>query len=231
MEKKLSGFSSIFDKKMWINENEKETESNEKVLKMPSETPIISQTAITFSDSNPFQGTKTDCSMYMDQVLKMYEQGFESLNKPGIDFFEYFQSVTNAGSDNSLAYSMALNMLKTIDKSVDKDSLLSHSQFYVDEISKVHNNYKRTGEDKIQQVTTEMEVEEKDLKTSIQILLQQMESIKQQVSMKESELSSIHGKYYPKIEEIKCKLEANNQAREKILGSILKVIEGIKTNL
>ena len=37
---------------------------------------------------------------YMQKTFEMYEKGFESLNKNGFDFYEFYQSVMQGGPTN-----------------------------------------------------------------------------------------------------------------------------------
>lgn len=173
----------------------------------------------------------TNCEPHMDAVMKLYEKGFEGLDQPGVEFFEYFKSVASAGMDNPAAYTMAFNMLKGLEPDLSKDGLLEQSKFYVTEIEKVHQGYDTNGKNKKIEVEDQKNVETEKLKSDISLLEQQLETTKNQIEAKKLKLGGIDSKYDPEIEEIGCKMAANDMARDKILGAINKVVEGIKANI
>jgi hypothetical protein len=62
----------------------------------------------------------------------LYQSGFDNLNQPGFDFYEYYQLVMNGGVTNpNLHY--GFTMANTMDKLVTKVSLISQSDFYISE--------------------------------------------------------------------------------------------------
>lgn len=197
--------------------------------------PVVESAPVTKFPSKETTQTvvvgATNCEPHMEAVMALYEKGFEGLNKPGIDFFEYLKSVISAGIDNAQAYPMAFNMLKGLDSTITKDSLLLQSKFYVDEINKVHQGYLQGGDSKKMQIEKEKTGETEKLKTDLQLLKQQFESIQTQIQSKEMLLTNIDAKYNPELENIACKMAANDMAKDKILGTINKVASGLSTNL
>ena len=221
---KKRSFSSLFF-------NNDENESSEKPKAEMQSTPIEPiKFPVTSSNPTPKVGS-TDCSMHMQSVMEMYEKGFEGLNRPGVEFFEYYKAVAEAGIDNPAAYKMAFTMLRAMEPSMTKESLLSQSQFYIAEIEKVHTHFDSEGVSKRTQLQGECSGEREKLQNEIHNLNIQLESIKNQISSKEQTLTQLDGKYIPKIEDIECKRMANDQAKSRILGGLMKIIEGIKINL
>jgi len=192
-----------------------------------------SSTPLKFPVNNiaPVSVGTTNCEPHMDAVMSLYEKGFDGLNKPGVEFFEYFKSVVSVGVDNAQAYTMAFNMLRSLEGSMTKDSLLSQSKYYLDEIEKVHQGYLQNGLDKKRHIETQKNSETEQLKTDLNMLKQQLESVQTQISIKETALFGIDAKYNPEIETIGCKMSANDMAKDKILNTINKVVSGINTNL
>ena len=164
--------------------------------------------------------------------MKMYEEGFDNLNQPGVEFFEFFEAVIDAdGINNPQAYKMALKMLSGMNSSLNKESLLSQSQFYIDELNKVHSGYDITGNKKKEELIGDKNAEASSLSSDIQNLRQQVESIKNEISSKEELLSQIDTKYQPQLNEVDCKLMANNEAKNRILQKIQNVVQGVKNYL
>ena len=96
-----------------------------------SETSFPTQSVTTMAPITP---ENPACGPHLDKIMTLYEQGFDSLNQDGYDFYEFFKAVIEAGANNPAIYSMALTMAKAMDSKVSKESLLSQSQFYITEI-------------------------------------------------------------------------------------------------
>ena len=84
------------------------------------ETPINSGT-----NSNSF-GNNSD-NPFLNEILEVYNKGFESLNQSGFDFFEMYKSVMAVGPTNPQSYQMAFTMGKTIKSDLSKTFLLEKS--------------------------------------------------------------------------------------------------------
>lgn len=173
----------------------------------------------------------TNCEPHMEKVLEMYEKGFESLNQPGVEFFEYFKSVVSAGIANPSAYEMAFKMLSGMESTMTKKTLISQSQFYLNEIDKVHKKFDQDGETKRTTLENNKDAERNKLASDIDLLKQQLQSIQNQIDSKSLSLNSIDETWNPQIEDIECKMAANTQARNTIKGTINRVVDGIKQNL
>jgi len=222
---------------IFANEEEKK---EEKFQSKFSEIPETKTTIFPSSNNEtkpippmPTSNVPLECAPHMDSIMKLYEEGFSSLNKPGIEFFEYFEAIVDSGAGltNPTAHKMAFKMLSGMEKSLSKDSLISQSAYYINELNKVHSNYKSAGVKKSGELSNEKTAEETNLKNDVQILKEQLESIKSQITNKELQLTQIDGKYQPKIQELECKILANDEAKNRIMVSIDSVVEGIKNNL
>lgn len=232
-EKKKFG-SKFMD--LWITDDSKpEEKQKQPTTSFPSSS---AGPAIKFPDAEVVEAPKpvpmvgsTHCGPQMDAVMKLYEDGFESLNQPGIEFFEYFKSVVGGGVNIPGSYKMALNMLNGMGAGLTKDKLINQSQFYLTEIDKVHQSYSAKGIAKKAATEAERNNESEQLNADIALLRQQVEGLQNQIQTKSLELSGIDSRYNPILEEIGCKLEANNSARDTIAASIKKVVEGINANL
>lgn len=225
------------------NEKKKKPESTGKTFKskFPSSVSADDTTPkATFTPTTSFpSATKTapitpdnpSCGPHLDKIMDMYEKGFENLNQDGYDFYEYFRAVVKIGSDNAEMYKMAFTMAQSMEPSVTKASLISQSQFYVNEITSVHKGYKETGESKKLEMQNLKTSEESNLKQEVSELDIEIQRLKAMKSQKEAELSSIDEKYASEMTDIGCKLMANDMARDKILNSINKVVSGINANI
>lgn len=211
--------------------------------KFPSSTPKAEET-----NSNPFSSfgfgsnpTPTPTPTYqaapsvsnevLAKTLEMYEAGFDSLNQPGYDFYEFFKAVMAGGVDNPAIYGMAFGMGSAMDKSITKDKLLMQSDFYITEINKVYNDYVAKGNGKKQEVISQKNHENESLVGELNLMRQQLEQLQVQIADRENKLSVIDSKYGPVLAEVETKIAANDLAKQKIVGSIEQVKNGIINNL
>lgn len=169
---------------------------------------------------------------HLNKFIEMYQSGFDGLNIAGYDFYEFFQAIVNSGGiDNPQMYTMAMTMGIAMDKTTNKDRLLSQADFYVNEVNKVYNQYVSTGTSKKQDLMNQKNSENSTLIQDINNLKAQIDSINAQINAKQNQLSAIGSKYDIPISEIDSKLKANEIAKETILSNILKVKAGISNNL
>jgi hypothetical protein len=168
---------------------------------------------------------------HLEKAFDLYQKGFDSLNQPGYDFYEFYQAVMQAGPTNPQIYAMALTMASAMDKSVTKDKLIQQSEFYLAEINKVYQDYNSKGLTKKQELTTQKQHENESLVSELSLLRQQLEAIQTQIADRENKLSVIDVKYAPMMGEVDSKLSANDIAKNKIVQSIEQVKNGIINNL
>ena len=205
---------------------EKEVEtSSEKITSFPSETN--SNTKFPQQVSMP---TSIDNSV-LGTVVEMYEAGFESLNKPGYDFYEFFKAIKAVGSNDASVYKMAFTMASGVDKNVTKASLLEQSNFYIKEIDKVHQQYQSKGNAKKTQIQSGLKTKKTTLSTEVSQLEKQILQLQTQISEKKNQLLSIDSNLITDVSDIEQKIVANDLAKTKILDTIGAVVEGIKNNL
>jgi hypothetical protein len=233
------GFKDLFfvsdgdDKKQETGKDVQQTFKNKFPTSGPIETPkktetkaetvTATQTVTEITPDNPA------CAPHLDKIMKLYEDGFDGLDMDGYDFYEYFQMVVEAGINNAAAYNMAFTMGKTM--GATKESLVEQAQFYIDEINKVHQIYVDNGTVKKESALKAKGEDEATLTKELTNINDEIARLTALKTQKESALSSIDAKYSPQITEIECKLMANDIARERILGTINTVVNGIKSNI
>lgn len=168
---------------------------------------------------------------HLQKAIELYQNGFDSLNQPGYDFYEFYQAVMQAGPTNPQIYAMALTMASAMDKSITKDKLVQQSEFYLAEINKVYQDYNSKGLAKKQDLTAQKQHENESLVGELSLLRQQLEAIQTQIADRENKLSVIDVKYAPMMVEVDSKLSANDMAKNKIVQSIEQVKNGIINNI
>ncbi|GAA5030321.1 hypothetical protein GCM10011506_19410 [Marivirga lumbricoides] len=176
--------------------------------------------------------TPTDVSeSVLNTVIEMYEAGFQSLNRPGYDFYEFFKAINSVKSHEPGVYKMAFTMAKGVDSKVSKEFLLEQAGFYINEINKVHQKYETQGREKKAQIQDSQKVQKENLVNEISSLEKKLKDIQSQIVNKKKDLQSIDITMLAEISEIDQKITANDVAKSKILESITEVEEGIKKNL
>jgi hypothetical protein len=176
----------------------------------------IAQT-LTDNFANPF----------VNEILAVYEKGFESLNLADFDFFEMYKSVVAVGITNPQSYQMAFTMGKSIKPDLTKEYLLEKAKFYIEEINKVHSKYDSTGNLKKQDLTSFVQKEKESLVVSINDLEARILQMQQELQEKKSLLANIDSKNENELRQLQLKIDANNFAKQKIIESINLVISGI----
>lgn len=232
-------------KKYFVKDDEDSNENSPQeavkpTTKFPSsepktETPSTSSFGFGSNPTPTYQAPTYQAPTVSNEIfaktLEMYEAGFDSLNQPGYDFYEFFKAVMAGGVDNPSIYGMAFGMGVAMDKTITKDKLLMQSDYYITEINKVYNEYVTKGNGKRQEVINQKNHENESLVGELNLMRQQLEQLQVQIADRENKLSVIDSKYGPILVEVEAKITANDMAKQKIVGSIEQVKNGITNNL
>jgi hypothetical protein len=212
--------------------NEENTTSSKPEIQMPTpspsatdnkfpETNIVTNSVPTGSIDNPF----------LNEILEVYNKGFEGLNSEGFDFFELYKSVMAVGPTNPQSYQMAFTMGKTIKSDLSKEFLLEKSKFYISEIEKVYSKYDATGNSKNKDLNNTITTQKNNLTKNIADLESQIAKLQTELEARKTELARIDMDNSAMFAQIQLKIEANNIAKHKILESINTVVTGINQYL
>ena len=226
------GFKDLF---IASDESDKKQNTEAKAeTKFPSQAPNTSKGITTFPSSTPVTTPSFGQidNEHLSKFTEMYQNGFDSLNQQGYDFYEFYTAIINSGGiDNPQMYQMAMSMGTGMDKTNSKNKLLSSADYYLNEIAKVYNQYVTTGNSKKQDLVNQKNSENQSLNNDLSNLRSQLEAITNQIKSKESQLSLIDNKYQPLISDIDNKLVANDVAKNNIINNITKVRNGINNNI
>lgn len=203
-----------------------------------SEAPVGQTSAPAFGfNSEPTPATPTYqapvqvSNEYMQKAFEMYEKGFESLNKDGFDFYEFYQSVMQGGPTNPQVYTMAFGMGTIMKKTLSKADLIADADYYIAEITKVYNDNITKGNAKKQTLLAQKDSENKSLVSELENMEQQLEALKVQIDDRRRKLSDIDNKYSPDLTDFDNRLGANELAKNRIVDSIEQVKQGINLNI
>lgn len=218
-------------KGLFINEEGQKNETNTQNTDIPKENKATSNNQFPDAGITSNPSVQDLDNNVLDKVLEMYENGFDSLNKPGYDFYEYFKAVKAVNSNDPSIYKMAFSMAQGVDSKINKSTLLEQAQFYINEIEKVHKDYKNQGVSKRSTILTGEKNRKTALTNEISELEKQILQLQTDLSKKQNELASIDNGMISKTSEIDQTIMANDLAKETILNNIKTVVEGIKTNI
>lgn len=168
---------------------------------------------------------------FLPEILETYEKGFDSLNNEGFDFFELYKSVCAVGVNNPQSYQMAFAMGKSLRSDLTKEFLLEKSNYYISEIEKVHSNYDTIGNARQTELNNTVTLKKKALGDEIAHLQKQITALQTSLQAKSVELAKIDSEVLESFDDIKLKIAANNEAKQKILETINTVVAGIKQYL
>jgi hypothetical protein len=187
-------------------------------------------TQTTFTTSNPVTSSGT-LNPFINEILDVYQKGFDSLNQANFDFFEYYKSVVAVGISNPASYQMAFTMGKSIKSDLTKEFLIEKSKFYIAEIEKVYTKYDAAGNAKKNDFIAQQNNQNASLTKAISDLEIKIVELQRELEAKKLELNKLASNFADPIHETNLKIEANNTAKNTILESIQNVINGINQYL
>jgi hypothetical protein len=171
----------------------------------------------------------------VNEVLKIYESGLDSINMPGYDFYEFYQAINSTSNANEQTYNMAYQMARTLDKTITPSKLLQDAEFYISKINEVHSQYVTQGQQKLNSIQNtknndksklQNEIDQATIRISaLRAELQQLES---EINTKRNTLSRIDEGFAPQEKGIREKLMANDHARKNSIDKLNVIKEGIQ---
>lgn len=167
----------------------------------------------------------------IEGIELMYQQGFDSLNQAGYDFYEFSKAIQQAGVDNPEMYRMAYTMAKAMDQSITKERLIQSADFYIGKILEAYQNFATQGEGKLQNVQNQKHNERSSLEGELQNLQEQLNAVQVQINDRKQKLGQIDTKYIQIITETQSKINANNSVKDKFVNVLNKIKSGITNNL
>lgn len=169
------------------------------------------------------------------EVLQVYENGLDSINMPGYDFYEFYKTVISTGNPTEQTYNMAFQMARTLDKSITPAKLLGDAEFYISKINEVHSQYTAQGNAKLNAMQEKKSGERVGLQKEIDDAVRRMASLRaelqnleNEVSVKRNHLSKIDEGYTPQERTVREKLNANDVARKASIDKLNMIKDGIQ---
>lgn len=186
-------------------------------------------------NSTTSSGTPSSDNPYLVEIIEVYEKGFESMNMPGYDFYDFYITVKAAGSHTETVYKMAFQMGKTMDANVTPQKLAADAEYYLSKINEVHQRFSDQGRQKMEALSSQLQSEAASLSAEASQIESEINKLKQQIQVLDKKLAStkealskVDGKYKPQHEVIHQKLKANDHAKEISVQKINSIKEGLE---
>jgi len=241
---KKSGFGGIFQKLGKMAMTPEYLEALEKNKPPVQEDPIqekpveaIRQTGKTvFATSTPFTPNLNSSTPSQADVQKMTEKIYnflESINKPGVDFLEFWNAVeameggvVPANIKNAF---VAIKMMSG--NAVTKDILLSTGNAYVNELTAAINQDIAGKTKSKKDLQKSLDLEKVSLESQITSLRQQIETLTSELRQNETALAQINGKYAPQMQEVDNSIACGTTALSHVIDEIKNFIALIEQNI
>lgn len=154
-----------------------------------------------------------------DTARKAY-QLIESINQPGVDFFEVWNAVEESGGAQAATLKQAFNTLKFADKTLTKEKLLRSGNYYKSELQKALDGdiQKKNGEKAA--IANKIKESQETLTAEVHSLEEQILRLKKTIAEKQAELSNLQAHWQPKMEDIEKKIQTGKHAIEGVIGKM-----------
>jgi phage host-nuclease inhibitor protein Gam len=165
-----------------------------------------------------------------EMKLKIY-QLLESMNRPGVDFFEVWNAATEMGGATPSNIKAAFTSLKFADKTLSKAKLLETAEFYKTNLQKTIDVESQKRLDEKNALNKEMEQMANSLSAEIKSIEQQIQTLQEKLSTKQNDRATINEKYEPKIAAIDSRINTGRQSVNEIIGEMQQVIDTIQKEI
>lgn len=194
-----------------------ETKTTENVTKNP-------QTNLTRNTSDL---PVTDVKQMKIKVLEILEK----INEPGIDFFEVWNAAAEMGIVDVNSIKAAYTSLRYVDKTLTKDKLLLTGKKYATGLKEIID--KETEDKQLQKQNIEQNLvkEKASLSDEISEIENNINQLRERLSLKQKDLKEINSKYAPELESISHKIAIGNTAVTEVITDIKNALTMIENNI
>ena len=241
-EEKTSGFGGIFKK---LGEMAMKPEYLEEVRRnqpeqeaeVPVEQPLPKSGKTVFATSTPlvpFTPTGSGPSQADIQTTVDKIHGYlESINKPGVDFLEFWNAVeamdggiTTANIKNAF---VAIKMMSG--NAVTKVVLMTTGNAYVNELTQAING-DIAGKSKTKKdLQKSLDLEKVSLESQVNSLRTQITALNTELQQKEAALTQISSKYAPQMQEVDNSIACGTTALNVVINEINSFIGLVDTTI
>ncbi len=165
-----------------------------------------------------------------EMKLKVY-QLLESMNRPGIDFFEVWNAASEMGGASPSNIKAAFTSLKFADKTLNKAKLLETGDFYKTTLQKTIDGETQKRQDEKAALNKEKEQMASSLSAEIKSIEQQIQTLQEKLTAKQNDRNTINDKYEPRISAIDTRIQTGRQSVAEVLSEMQQVIDTIQKEI
>jgi hypothetical protein len=163
-----------------------------------------------------------------DMVQKIYSL-LETMNKPGIDFFELWNAAEAMGGVNVTNLQNAFTTLKVL--GLDKSTVLNTGEAYCSELQSKLNADIQKKRDERESMNTALQNEKQQLQRDKQDLENKIQLLSIELSETTTKLNEVDAKYAPQIQSVETKIQSGVSALNVVVAEIKAVLETMKANV
>jgi hypothetical protein len=163
-----------------------------------------------------------------EMVNKIYSL-FESINKPGIDFFELWNAAEAMGGTTAINLQNAFTSFKVL--GLDKNTVLQSGENYIAELQSKLGQDIQQKENQKQALIANGQSEKKALQNKKQELEEQLAQISNQLAATNKELNVIDTNQQVEIQKLETKIVMGKNALNTVVNEISGVMQTIKTSV
>jgi hypothetical protein len=222
-------------KNLFVKSDEDPAEENKQTYE-PLSFPVNPNS--TTNNTNSGFPPQTVNEPLLKEILGVYENGLDSINMPGYDFYEFYQAIASTGNHNEQTYRMAYQMAKSLDKTISSGKFLSDAEFYISKINEVHGEYGRQGQQKLNAIQDQKSRDKGQLNNDIDQAIKKINELKaeltrleNEINLKRNTLARIDENALPQEKMIKDKLAANDSAHKVSIDKLNAVKQCIQQYL
>lgn len=165
-----------------------------------------------------------------EMKLKVY-QLLESMNRPGVDFFEVWNAASEMGGATPSNIKAAFTSLKFADKTLNKAKLLETGEFYKTNLQKTIDTETQKRQEEKAGLNKEKEQLASSLSAEIQSIEQQIHTLQEKLVNKQNERNTINEKYEPRILAIDGRINTGRQSVSEIINEMQQVLNTIQQEI
>lgn len=192
-----------------------------------TETTHIQETAAPLPTKEPDNTTPASIPLAVpsntssnEQMAQKAYQLIESINQPGVDFFELWNAAEENGGVTGTNIKAAYNALKFADKTLSKEKVLSSGKYYSDALQKALDDDIAKKTQEVNQLLQQKQQTQTELTVSIEDLERKITEMKHLLTEKSEQLKQLDNNFEPKLKALNQTIETG----KKTIGEVITKI-------
>ncbi len=203
------------------------TDTNNETDEVPEQqTTKITTPVVVKSSPAPAQSEGSD----VEEMVKQIHEAFESMNQPGIDFLEVWNAAEAVGGITEQNLMSSFKILKTAEKTLTIDGLITSGQYYIDELRKVVGNGIKKKQGERQALINQQANESKTLTEETEALDKQITLLQTQYAQKKQLLDDLDSSYAGPIAAADQRIAVGEKGLQIVVDELQSAIDLLNKN-